>query len=108
MKISLLNSLYATNETNLSTYPRTPSGKGLRPSFRPFCTIFLKPHEAGAEILCDGAHRRLKKIRDFLGDSRRGVKTKRPAQNTKISVNTSGKAPERFLSGTYAADEYRI
>ena len=55
MKISKLSSLYAANETNPSTYQRTPSGKGLRPSFRPFCTIFLQPQEAVAKLkeFCD-------------------------------------------------------
>ena len=42
--------LYATNETNPSTYHRTPSGRGLRPSFRPFCTIFLHPQEAVTKL----------------------------------------------------------
>ena len=51
MKISKLSSLYATNETNPSTYQRTPSGKGLRPSFRPFCTIFLQPQEAVTKLI---------------------------------------------------------
>ena len=41
---------YATNETNPSTYQRTPSGKGLCPSFRPFCTIFLQPQEAVTKL----------------------------------------------------------
>ena len=50
MKISALSLLYATNETNPSTYHRTPSGKGLRPSFRPFCTIFLQPQEAVTKL----------------------------------------------------------
>ena len=50
MKISKLSSLYATNEMNPSTYQRTPSGKGLRPSFRPFCTIFPQPHGAVTKL----------------------------------------------------------
>ncbi len=50
MKISKLSPLYAANETNPSTYHCTPSGKGLRPSFRPFCTIFLQSQEAVTKL----------------------------------------------------------
>ena len=47
--------MHRTHKANPSTYQRTPSGKGLHPSFRPFCTIFLQPHEAVTKLrkFCD-------------------------------------------------------
>ncbi len=42
--------MHRSHKANLSTYHCTPSGKGLRLSFRSFCTIFLQPQGGVAKL----------------------------------------------------------